>query len=188
MAIDTHKYTEQAEYESRHSALREFSRDERRPAVLLLSALVIAALFFAIGIMVGRWTAEPNAKSDVPPKAPANSSTASATVTPTPQPGSPASNTNSVAASAATPPDAERRFTLLVATYDTLEKAQPLIKSLEEAGYTNIRTLTPRGSNVRYSVLVGRFTLDEARQAATRMRATNDRRLKYAKVMEDRGQ
>jgi septal ring-binding cell division protein DamX len=183
MAIDTHKYTEQAEYEARHSALREFSRDERRPAVLLLSALVIAALFFAIGIMVGRWTAEPNMKSDVQPSAATNSATASATVSPTPQPNSPASNTNTTAA--VTPSDAERRFTLLVATYDTLEKAQPLIKSLEEAGYTNIRTLTPRGSNVRYSVLVGRFTLDEARQAANRMRATNDRRLKYAKVMED---
>ena len=186
MATDTHKYTEQAEYESRHSALREFSRDERRPAVLLLSALVIAALFFAIGIMVGRWTAEPSRRSDASSNAPTNSATTSSTATPTPQPTPQGSNTNMTAEAAS--PDAVRRYTLLVATYDSLEKAQPLIKSLEEGGYTNIRTLTPRGSNVRYSVLVGRFTLDEARQAANRMRATNDRRLKYAKVMEDSGQ
>jgi hypothetical protein len=39
----------------RHSAFDEFKRDERRPAVLLLSALVIAAVFFALGIMLGRW-------------------------------------------------------------------------------------------------------------------------------------
>jgi cell division septation protein DedD len=185
MATDTHKYTEQAEYESRHSALQEFSRDERRPAVLLLSALVIAALFFAIGIMVGRWTAEPGARSDVSSSAETNSSTPS-TVTPTPQ-STPSSNTN-LAVNAASVSDAERRFTLLVATYDTLEKAQPLIKSLQEAGYTNVRTLTPRGSNSRYSVLVGRFTLDEAREAAKRMRAADDRRLKYAKVIESSGQ
>jgi hypothetical protein len=182
MATDTHNYTEQADYESRHSALKEFGRDERRPAVLLLSALVIAALFFAIGIMVGRWTAEPNAQSDISSNAETNSSKASSTVVPTAQP-TPSSNTN--LAATATPPDAERRFTLLVATYDTLEKTQPLIKSLQEAGYTNVRTLTPHGSNVRYSVLVGRFTLDEAREAAKRMRDANDRRLKYAKVIED---
>ena len=41
-----------------HNALSEFTHDERRPAVLLLSALVIAAIFFAIGIMVGRLTSD----------------------------------------------------------------------------------------------------------------------------------
>jgi hypothetical protein len=41
----------------RHSALEEFRRDERRPALLLLAVLLIAAAFFALGIMVGRWTA-----------------------------------------------------------------------------------------------------------------------------------
>lgn len=182
MATDTHNYTEQADYESRHSALREFSRDERRPAVLLLSALVIAALFFAIGIMVGRWTAEPKPQADASSNVATNSSTPSSEGAPTPQT-TPSSNTN--LAATATPADAERRFTLLVATYDTLEKTQPLIKSLQDAGYTDIRTLTPRGSNARYSVLAGRFTLDEAREAAKRMRASNDRRLRYAKVIED---
>jgi hypothetical protein len=57
MATDTQKYT--SERETHHSALTEFQRDERRPAVLLLTILIVAALFFALGIMVGRWTAEP---------------------------------------------------------------------------------------------------------------------------------
>ena len=59
MSTDTHKYTKRVEQESRHSAFEEFSRDERRPAVLLLSALIIAAIFFAAGLLFGRWTAEP---------------------------------------------------------------------------------------------------------------------------------
>ncbi|HEY9403870.1 MAG TPA: hypothetical protein VIQ24_14490 [Pyrinomonadaceae bacterium] len=42
----------------RHSAFEEFRRDERRPAVLLFAALVIAAIFFALGIMLGRWVAD----------------------------------------------------------------------------------------------------------------------------------
>ena len=183
MATDTHNYTEQADYESRHSSLREFSRDERRPAVLLLSALVIAALFFAIGIMVGRWTAEPKKQAEIQSNVATNSSTPSSAGAPTPQT-TPSSNAN-LAAAAATPADAERRFALLVATYDTLEKTQPLIKSLQDSGYTDVRTLTPRGSNTRYSVLAGRFTLDQAREAVKQMRTSNDRRLKYAKVIED---
>jgi hypothetical protein len=57
MATDTQKYS--AERETHHSAFAEFQRDERRPAVLLLTILIIAAFFFALGIMVGRWTAQP---------------------------------------------------------------------------------------------------------------------------------
>ena len=41
----------------RHSAFVEFQRDERRTAVMLLAVLLVAAAFFALGIMVGRWTA-----------------------------------------------------------------------------------------------------------------------------------
>ena len=41
----------------RHSAFDEWRRDERSTAVLLLGALIIAATFFAIGIIFGRWTA-----------------------------------------------------------------------------------------------------------------------------------
>jgi ferric-dicitrate binding protein FerR (iron transport regulator) len=53
MSTEPHDETK----ETRHSALAEFQRDERRPAVMLLAILLIAAAFFALGIMVGRWTA-----------------------------------------------------------------------------------------------------------------------------------
>jgi hypothetical protein len=65
MATDTQKYA--AEREPRHSALAEFQRDERRPAVLLLTILIVAALFFALGIMVGRWTAQPKPPQSASP-------------------------------------------------------------------------------------------------------------------------
>ena len=64
MATDTQKYA--AEREARHSALTEFQRDERRPAVLLLTLLIVAAIFFALGIMVGRWTTQPNPSQNAP--------------------------------------------------------------------------------------------------------------------------
>lgn len=53
--------------EARHSALEEFARDERRPAVLLLAALVIAAIFFALGIIFDRWTINRSAAFVTPP-------------------------------------------------------------------------------------------------------------------------
>ncbi len=65
MSTDTKSYTPQAENGISHSAFAEFNRDERRPALLLLGALVIAALFFAIGIFVGRLMSTQN-----PPAAP----------------------------------------------------------------------------------------------------------------------
>lgn len=67
MATDTQKYV--SERETSHSALAEFQRDERRPAVLLLTILVVAALFFALGIMVGRWTAQPKPPQSAAPAA-----------------------------------------------------------------------------------------------------------------------
>ncbi len=82
MAIDTHKYADQVEYKSRHSALEEFGRDERKPAVLLLSALLLSALFFGLGLLVGRWTAEPKASG----VAPSSKLSTQATPAPTPQP------------------------------------------------------------------------------------------------------
>jgi cytoskeletal protein RodZ len=181
MATDTQKYATEAEREARHSALAEFSRDERRPAVLLLSALVIAVLFFAIGLLVGRWTAEPDSTSNAASSGKATqSSTSSTAAAPTPQP------TASTKTAAATSPDATHRFALLVATYDAPEKSQPVIKTLQEAGYTDIRTTTPRAGEARptYSVLVGHFTQDEARESARRMRSANNPLLKNAKVVE----
>lgn len=180
MAIDTHKYADRVELESRHSALEEFSRDERKPAVLLLSALVLSALFFGLGLLVGRWTAEPKTATATP----ASSPEAQAAPQPTNSPATAAT------ASPATTPNATRRFSVLVATYDAPEKAQPLVKALQETGYTDVRTQGPRAGATRpsYSVLVGRFTQDEAREAVKRMRAASDARLKNAKVIESGGQ
>lgn len=181
MATDTQKYADQLDYETRHSALAEFSRDERKPAVLLLSALLLSALFFGLGIIVGRWTAEPEQASVATP----NSAAAQAAATPAPQPAASAAPSAGPA-----PADPARRFSLLVATYDDPGKAQTLVKSLQQAGHTDIRTTSPRAGEARrsYSVLVGRFTQDEAREAAARMRAAGDARLKNAKVIESKGQ
>ncbi len=69
MATDSKNFAaESGRYERHyhHSAFEEFSRDERRPAVLLLGALLIAALFFAIGIIVGQWISD----ADTHPNAP----------------------------------------------------------------------------------------------------------------------
>jgi hypothetical protein len=97
MSTDTQKYSEEFEREARHSALEEFSRDERRPAVLLLGALVIAAIFFALGIMVGRWMNKPAASPSAPTNqqrqtVPLNRATATPTPIPSPTP-SPISTT-----------------------------------------------------------------------------------------------
>ncbi len=56
MSFETQKYSGELERDPHHSALDEFGRDERRPAVMLLAGLVIAVIFFALGLMVGRWT------------------------------------------------------------------------------------------------------------------------------------
>jgi hypothetical protein len=67
MSTDTQKYDVQPrDTETRHSALEEFARDERRPAVMLLSALIIAAIFFAVGIIFDRWTTNRNMPPGVP--------------------------------------------------------------------------------------------------------------------------
>jgi cell division septation protein DedD len=185
MATETPKYGAQAEQEPPHSALAEFSRDERRPAVLLLSALLLSALFFGIGLMVGRWTAGPASTSGNASPQP-SSSPASTPAASSPPATSPATN----AASETSPNQTARRFSLLVATYDAPEKAQALIKALQEAGYAEIRTSTPRRGDPRprYSVIVGRYTQDEAREAARQMRSASDSRLKNAKVVESSGQ
>jgi septal ring-binding cell division protein DamX len=181
MATDTQKYGSQVEQEPRHSALAEFSRDERRPAVLLLSALLLSAFFFGIGLMVGRWTAVPDSTQNTA----STTTTASPVQTPAPTPQPSTNRTSDASANASA-----RRFALLVATYDAPEKAQTLSRSLQEAGYTDIRTSTPRAGEARprYSVLVGRFTQEEAREAVRRMRSASDPRLRNAKVVDSSGQ
>jgi cell division septation protein DedD len=185
MSTETQKYAAPSESEPRHSALEEFSRDERRPAVLLLGGLAIAATFFAIGILVGRWSAGTvgGSPSTAPSAATTNQTPAPANLAPVPQPTAtvPAAATNQA------PRDAEHRFAVLVATYNTPEDAQPLIKSLEQEGYTNIRTSTPRADNSRpkFSVLVGHYTRDEAREAAARLRAASNPKFRNARVIEE---
>lgn len=184
MATDTQKYASPVEEEPRHSALAEFGRDERRPAVLLLSALLLSALFFGIGLMVGRWTATPETTREAVP---------SMTVTP-PQTSTPQAQTaTSPAANSPNEPATNasaRRFALLMATYDSPEKAQALVKALQAAGYKEIRTSSPRpGENrPRYSVLVGRYTQEEAREAERQMRSLNNPQFRNAKVIESSGQ
>jgi SPOR domain len=187
MSPETEKYGVQTESEPRHSALEEFSRDERRPAVLLLAGLSIAAVFFAIGILVGRWST-----GAISPR-PAAPSSAAAKVTPTPSTLMPGSQTPSASPTNAKTNqparDTEHRFTVLVATYSTPEDAQPLIKSLEQSGYTDVRTSPPRADNARpkFAVMVGHYTRDEARDAAARLRATGDPKLKNARIVENEG-
>jgi hypothetical protein len=175
MSTDSHKYINQVERESRHSAFQEFSRDERRPAVLLLSGLILAVLFFAIGLLFGRWTAEPENTLSTSNPTTTNSNTQTA------QP-PPARNTAATASTVS-----PRRFALFVASFDAQEKAQPLVKTLQSAGYTDVRVNSPRTNDAHptYTILVGHFTQDEARDAAQRMHTANDPRLKNAKVIEE---
>lgn len=71
MSTGTQKYDARAgDLEARHSALEEFARDERRPAVLLLGALIIAVIFFALGILFDRWTINRSLPANPPSSAP----------------------------------------------------------------------------------------------------------------------
>lgn len=186
MSTDTEKYSAEDEIEARHSAFEEFNRDERRPALLLLSALAIAALFFALGIMVGRWTIESNAGSQS--NSPAKDTTKPAPAQSNSQPAQQPANSPSAITPAQTPAprDSQARFSVLVATFNAPEDAQPLIKKLEQAGYKDVRTNTPsaNASQPKFSVLVGHYTRDEARDAVSRMRITGDAKLKNARVIE----
>jgi SPOR domain len=186
MSTETQKFAAPTESEPRHSALEEFSRDERRPAVLLLAGLAIASVFFAIGILVGRWSTGAGVGVSAPSRPAAQATPAPSNLTPGPEPTpvQPAAIKTSQAAR-----DSEHRFTILVATYNTPEDAQPLIKSLEQSGYTDVRTSPPRADNARpkFSVMVGHYTRDEARDAAARLRATGDPKLKNARIVENEG-
>lgn len=183
MATETTKHAAQTETQTRHSALEELYRDERRPALLLLGGLVIAVLFFALGIMVGRWMNTGNSSR----QGAAPASTPQATPAPVSQGAQTVAPPSSANTTFGTARVSERRYSLLIATFNTPEEAQPLIKRLEDAGYKDVRTSTPRASErqPKFSILVGRYTRDEAEQLAARMRATGDPRLRYARVIED---
>lgn len=178
MSTGTHKY--EAPPEPPHSAFEEFRRDERRPAVLLLSALLLAATFFGLGIIFGRWTSERGSQSNATTNQPIKTTSSSPASTPaTPQSSAPASTRSSS--------DTEHRFAILVATFETPEQAAPLIKDLQGAGYTDVRT-NPPGVNepqARYSVLAGHYNRDEVSEALKRMRAAGNPKFKNARVVED---
>jgi septal ring-binding cell division protein DamX len=182
MATETTDQSAQHGKATRHSALEELYRDERRPALLLLTGLVIAVLFFALGIMVGRWmtrdTGGPR-RGAAPQAQPGATNTAQPTQTP-------AASVNTNAAQNTQSASAQGRYSLLIATFNRPEDAQPLIKKLEEAGYKDVRTSTPRAGapQPKFSILLGHYTRDEAEQLAARMRSTGDVRLKYVRVIE----
>ncbi|HEV2912350.1 MAG TPA: hypothetical protein VGX92_03440 [Pyrinomonadaceae bacterium] len=195
MATETDKYETQAEREARHSAFEEFSRDERRPAVILLSALLLAAVFFAIGIMVGRWTAEPG-RQHQQQQHPSVTQTASPQTPPTSNTGGTPQQTASAQPAATTTAavpaptdDKKRRFALLVEGLKSSEAARSLVESMERAGYRDVRTRAGATSvpESSFSVLIGRYTRDEAEAEATRLRARGGPRLKNVRVIEDPG-
>jgi hypothetical protein len=181
MSTDSEKYETTIEREARHSAFDEFSRDERRPAVMLLSALLLSSIFFAIGIMVGRWTVEPTPQPDLSASAPAQTPTPSNL---SPSPTQPASAP--LAAPASETDNKQRRYTLLVPELKSKEAARSLVESLERKGYKDVRT-KPRATatDAPLDVLIGRYTRDEAEAEATRLRDRGGPRMKNVRVVED---
>ncbi|HEX8137076.1 MAG TPA: SPOR domain-containing protein [Pyrinomonadaceae bacterium] len=186
MSPETDKYEDHTGHEAPHSAFEEFSRDERRPAVILLSALILAAAFFALGIMFGRWTAEPPAPraSTTPSTAPAQTPPAPPATTAAPQQS--AATAQQPAAETRSGDDKKRRYALLVADLKTKEAADSLVKSLERAGYKNVRIeARPGASGSTISVLIGRFTRDEAEAEAARLKEQGGPRMKNVRVVEE---
>jgi hypothetical protein len=186
MSPETDKYEDQTGHEAPHSAFEEFSRDERRPAVILLSALILAATFFAIGIMFGRWTAKPPAPqaTTTPSTAPAQTPPASPLATTAQQQS--AATAQQPAAETRPSDDKKRRYALLIADLKTKEAADSLVKSLERAGYKDVRIeARPRTSDSTISVLIGHFTRDEAEAEAARLKEQGGPRVKNVRVVEE---
>ncbi|HEX8141063.1 MAG TPA: hypothetical protein VF553_00600 [Pyrinomonadaceae bacterium] len=180
MSTETDKYETEIEREPRHSAFEEFSRDERRPAVMLLSALLLSALFFAIGIMVGRWTVEPLSQTGAASSAP----------TPPPTPSNPGPSPQTASVPSASPgpttDNKQRRYSLLIPDIRTSEAARTLVESLERAGYRDVRT-QPRTPvlDSPFNVLVGHYTRAEAEVEAARLRGKGGPRTKNVRVIEE---
>lgn len=168
--------------ESRHSALDELARDERRPALFLVTGLVIAVVFFAFGIIVGRWTTQGRA-ADVSPTTRSSAAGVASASTLLRQ-----STTNQTRSPNQTKSaeSQERRFAILVASYEAPEDAQPMIKSLKSAGYKNIRIDPPKPEEpkAKFSLLVGSYTQEEAKSALTVLSKSGDVRLKNVRIIE----
>ena len=185
MSSETDKDEDHTGHEAPHSAFEEFSRDERRPAVILLSALILAVIFFAIGIMFGRWTAEPPAPQAAKPStAPAQTPPASPLATTAPQQS--AATAQQPAAETRAGDDKKRRYALLIADLKTKEAADSLVKSLERAGYKDVRIeARPGASDSTVSVLIGHFTRDEAEAEAARLKEQGGPRMKNVRVVAE---
>jgi hypothetical protein len=183
MSTDTEKYQAELEREARHSAFEEFSRDERRPAVILLSALLLSAIFFAIGIMVGRWTVESRSQPVTASSAPSQSPTTSSTPGPSPQQ---VASAPTASPAPATADNKQRRFTLLVPDLKSGEAARSLVESLARRGYKDVRT-QPRTnvSDAPLDILIGHYTREEAEAEATRLRDKGGPRMKNLRVIEE---
>ncbi len=186
MSTDTDKYEAQTERDAPHSALEEFSRDERRPAVILLSALILAATFFAIGIMFGRWTAD--TQSPVAPAA-STQTMPSPPPPPTPVASAPQQSASAQASTSARPTEEkQRRYALLISDLKSKEAADALARTLERAGYKDVRirqraAVAREGSQL--SLLIGRYTRDEAEAEAGRLKQKGGPRTKSVRVVED---
>jgi hypothetical protein len=176
MSMDSDKYDEQLE---RHSALEELKRDERRPAVILLSALLLAAIFFALGIMVGRWTTQTRTQTPAQTNAPSPPVLNAAPPQPT------LSNTQAAASpTSVRPQDQGRPFSLVIENLSSERAAESLVKSLERMGYRDVRsTASTPGS--QFSVLVGHYTREEAEAEARKLRDRGGPRLKAVRVREE---
>ncbi|HMF57848.1 MAG TPA: SPOR domain-containing protein [Pyrinomonadaceae bacterium] len=172
--IETRKRVEHIEPEIKHSALEEFSRDERRPAVILLGLLALGAVFFAIGILVGRFTVEDMVSAHSP-----QAQTSAAQTAATSQPDTQQTTAEAVHST-------EQRYAVLVGRFKTPEDAQSLVRDLTGKGYTDIRTEPSGRANTQkiFSLLIGHYTRQEAEQEAARMRSAHDQRLKSASVVE----
>lgn len=179
MSTETEKYETTIEREARHSAFEEFSRDERRPAVMLLSALLLSAVFFAIGIMVGRWTVEP------PTQEPGMASSAPMQ---TPPPSIPSPQLAGAQTTTTVPEtdDKQKRYTLLVPALKSDEAARSMVESLERKGYKDVRA-KPRAAakDAPLDVFIGHYTRDEADAEAARLRDKGGPRMKNVRVVED---
>ena len=188
MATDSDKYDDQLERESRHSALEELKRDERRPAVILLSALLLAAIFFAFGIMVGRWTAQTS--TGTPPLGTMTTTSPPPPVSNAAPPQQTSNNSNNQTAASPTSTQARepgRRFNLVVENLPSEQAAQSLVKSLERIGYREVRTVAGATAQARsqFSVVIGRYTREEAEAEARKLRDRGGPRLKDVRVIEE---
>jgi hypothetical protein len=168
-----------------HSAFEEFRRDERHPAVLLLSGLVIAATFFGLGIIFDRWTINRQAPSS--PASPEQTQTLlqpSNTSSPAHAQGIDA-NAAAASGSPTNGNEQARVYSILIASFERREEAEAMVRDLERAGYSDAHIPRRERGEREVVVLFGRFPREEAEQIAERMRATGNSVFRNVRVVED---